>query len=138
VAKKKKSKPDVPESGEASFEDRLARLQEIVSLLEDGQIGLEESLQRYEEGVKLLRECYATLERAEQKIEILSGFDPEGRPRTEPLDDSAAAMTAATDRPTRRPSQARKSGKSARGHRENEPPAGCEDAPDVDSEDRLF
>ena len=34
------------------FEQSLARLEEIVHLLEDGQLGLSEALVRYEEGVE--------------------------------------------------------------------------------------
>jgi exodeoxyribonuclease VII small subunit len=72
-----------------SFEQSLQRLEEIVHLLEEGELGLDEAVQRYEEGVKLLRQSYETLERAERKIELLSGFDAEGNPLTQPFDDEA-------------------------------------------------
>jgi exodeoxyribonuclease VII small subunit len=49
------------------FERALARLEEVVHLLEDGQLGLGESLGRYEEGVKLLRRAYDLLEKAERR-----------------------------------------------------------------------
>jgi exodeoxyribonuclease VII small subunit len=71
------------------FERSLARVDEIVHLLEGGELGLDEALTRYEEGVKLLRESYALLERAERRIELLSGVDAEGNPVTRPLEDVA-------------------------------------------------
>ncbi|HID23679.1 MAG TPA: exodeoxyribonuclease VII small subunit [Planctomycetaceae bacterium] len=72
-----------------SFEDALQELQQIVSELEEGEIGLEESLERFERGIALLRSCYRILERAEQRIEILVGFNAEGEPVTEPFQASA-------------------------------------------------
>ena len=43
----------------------------------------------FERGVKLLRTCYRVLEEAEQKIELLVGFDAQGEPVTEPFDATA-------------------------------------------------
>lgn len=74
------------------FEESLAELQRIVSELESGALGLEESLGRFEQGVGLLRRCHQTLERAEQKIELLTGFDSEGRPTMAPFDATATAQ----------------------------------------------
>jgi exodeoxyribonuclease VII small subunit len=70
-----------------NFERSLARLDEIVRLLEEGQLGLDEALARYEEGVRLLRQGYRLLDEAERRIELLSGLDAEGRPVTRPLED---------------------------------------------------
>jgi exodeoxyribonuclease VII small subunit len=81
-----KSVPNDP-SDQPNFEQSLARLDEIVRLLEEGELGLDEALARYEEGVKLLRQSYELLERAERRIEILSGLDAEGNPVTRPLED---------------------------------------------------
>jgi exodeoxyribonuclease VII small subunit len=53
------------------FEKALARLEEIVNLLEKGELALEEALQVFEEGVKISRFCSAKLEEAERKVEIL-------------------------------------------------------------------
>jgi exodeoxyribonuclease VII small subunit len=75
--------------GPMSFEDALARLEQIVHELEEGQIGLAEALGRYEEGVALLRQSYDLLRKAERRIELLSGIDDEGNPLTTPFDDSA-------------------------------------------------
>ncbi len=54
-----------------SFEDSLARLEEVVRLLEGGSLSLEASLELYEEGVGLIRHCSAELEKTEAKIKIL-------------------------------------------------------------------
>jgi exodeoxyribonuclease VII small subunit len=77
-------------SGGANFEQTLARLEEIVHLLEDGEIGLDEALGRYEEGVGLLRTAYDMLQRAERKISLLTGLDSEGNPVLRPLEDAAS------------------------------------------------
>lgn len=63
--RKKTSAAPVP------FEQRRARLEEIVSRLESGELPLEESLALYEEGVSLVRACMQELDDAEQKVKIL-------------------------------------------------------------------
>lgn len=52
-----------------SFEDALARLEEIVENLEAENISLEESVKLYEEGIELSKSCTQTLEQAELRIE---------------------------------------------------------------------
>ena len=64
-----------------SFEQAMARLEEIVALLERGEVPLEQSLALFEEGSKLLRQCTGLLDRAEQKVTKLTAagevpFDP--------------------------------------------------------------
>ncbi|MBQ9080784.1 MAG: exodeoxyribonuclease VII small subunit [Clostridia bacterium] len=54
-----------------SFEQSLARLDEIVKLLESGNAPLEESMKLYEEGIALVRRCNGELERTEAKIKLL-------------------------------------------------------------------
>lgn len=72
---------------EITFEQGVARLEEIVSLLDSGKADLEESLARYEEGMRLLRICRERLNSAEQKIELLKRIDAEtGEIETEPAD----------------------------------------------------
>ena len=78
-----KTTPDV------SFEEALQALQEIVESLESGSLGLEESLARFEQGIGLLKTCNDVLEQAEQRIETLTGFDADGNPKTEPLENEA-------------------------------------------------
>ena len=43
------------------FEGSMARLEEIVSLLERGDAPLDEAMKRFEEGAKLMRACTAQL-----------------------------------------------------------------------------
>ena len=51
-----------------SFEQSLARLDEIVRHLEKGDMPLSESLSLYEEGTALLSSCSKMLDQAEQKV----------------------------------------------------------------------
>lgn len=51
-----------------SFEDNIARLEEIVSLLERGDAKLADSLKLFEEGTKLAASCGKMLDEAEQKV----------------------------------------------------------------------
>ena len=60
-----------------SFEDSLARLEEILAVLERGDAALDDLLKLYEEGVKLIRSCNAQLEKAEQTIKMLQ-MQPDG------------------------------------------------------------
>lgn len=46
---------------EASFDERLARLEAIVGELEGGKLGLEPAIARYQEGVELLKHCQRQL-----------------------------------------------------------------------------
>jgi len=81
---------------EVSFEENLAALEEIVEALDQGELSLEESLARYEEGVSRLKACHALLAQAEQKIELLTGVDEEGRPETREFGHQASANKAAS------------------------------------------
>ena len=55
-----------------NFEDSMARLEEIVSLLDRGEAPLEQAIALFEEGAKLLRECTRQLDEAEQKVSLLT------------------------------------------------------------------
>jgi len=68
-----------------NFEQSMARLEEIVGLLERGEAPLEESLALFEEGTKLMRSCSALLDQAEQKVALLK-VGPEGQPEEVPFD----------------------------------------------------
>jgi exodeoxyribonuclease VII small subunit len=57
-----------------NFEDKLARLEEITTSLENSEIGLEDSIQLFEEGVKLSKECLSVLEKAELKVTTLKKY----------------------------------------------------------------
>lgn len=54
------------------FEGSMARLEEIVSLLEKGDAPLEQAMGLFEEGARLLRECTRQLDEAEQKVTLLT------------------------------------------------------------------
>jgi exodeoxyribonuclease VII small subunit len=57
-----KAQPD------ASFEQQLSRLAEIVEALDLGNAPMEELLKLYEEGMLLTKKCSSYLEGAEQKV----------------------------------------------------------------------
>jgi exodeoxyribonuclease VII small subunit len=63
-----------------SFEEALAKLEQITKELEEGDLSLEESLQYFDEGVKLAEQCSSKLNDAQKKIEILlkknDGLEP--------------------------------------------------------------
>ena len=53
---------------EKTFEENLARLEEIVDALEKGDAKLADSLKLFEEGTKLAGVCGRMLDEAEQKV----------------------------------------------------------------------
>lgn len=61
------------EGEEPTFDERLARLEQLVGDLEGGELGLEDSLGRYTEGVELLKNCKAQLEGYRRRVEELVG-----------------------------------------------------------------
>ena len=68
-----------------SFEQSIARLDEIVRLLEKGEAPLEQSLTLFEEGTALIKNCGKMLDKAEQKVVMLKkGAD--GAPEELPFD----------------------------------------------------
>jgi exodeoxyribonuclease VII small subunit len=85
-----------------TFEQALQCLEQIVRDLEEGRIGLADAMQKYEQGVVLLRQCYTMLETAEQRIELLTGVDAEGRAITAPFEHTDSATQAAQDQPRSR------------------------------------
>ena len=62
-----------------TFEESLARLDEIVKLLEKGDRPLDEALTLFEEGTQLVKACGKMLDQAEQKVVKLQK-GPEGEP----------------------------------------------------------
>ena len=54
-----------------SFEESVARLEEILHMLESGNESLDASLKLYEEGIALIRTCSTLLESAEQSVKML-------------------------------------------------------------------
>ncbi len=67
-----------------SFEQALARLEDLVRELESGELALEDSLARFEEGIGLVKLCQGRLADAELRLSQLEET-PNG-PRERPLD----------------------------------------------------
>lgn len=57
---------------EYTFEQALARLEEIVRGLENGSLPLDRSIELFEEGNALVKLCTEKLDTAEQKVRILT------------------------------------------------------------------
>ncbi|MBE6680599.1 MAG: exodeoxyribonuclease VII small subunit [Ruminococcaceae bacterium] len=60
------------ENKEKTFEEAMARLEEIVRALDGGAAGLDDSLGLFEEGIALVKLCNSKLEGAEQKVKLLA------------------------------------------------------------------
>ena len=73
-----------------SFEQAMARLEEIVRRLEQGDVPLEEALGLFEEGSRLVKKCSAQLDKAEQKVSKLPA-GPGGEPREVPFTEEGQA-----------------------------------------------
>ena len=86
MAKKKANAAKKSTAKGPDFEASLAEVEQIVARLESGELGLTESLQQYEMGIKRLKRCHHLLNAAEQRVSLLSGFDADGNPVTEPMD----------------------------------------------------
>lgn len=55
-----------------SYELMMARLEDIVSAMENNELSLDESMKYYEEGIKICNKLYKILNEAEGKIKILN------------------------------------------------------------------
>jgi exodeoxyribonuclease VII small subunit len=69
------------------LEDSMARLEAIVSELEEGEHTLEESLKKFEEGLELGKRCRKILDQADMRIRKLVDVDEDGNPVTEEFED---------------------------------------------------
>lgn len=68
-----------------TFEQQIARLEEIVSALERGDVQLADSLSLFEEGTKLIAACVKQLDQAEQQVtKLMKG--PDGAPVEQPFE----------------------------------------------------
>ena len=70
----------MPSKKKMNFEASMARLEEIVTLLERGDATLDQAMSLFEEGAKLLRECTAKLDTAEQQVRLLVAGE-DGQPQ---------------------------------------------------------
>lgn len=55
-----------------TFENALARLEEIVKSLDTGNAPLDDSLNLFEEGVALVKFCNGKLDSAEQRVKVVT------------------------------------------------------------------
>jgi exodeoxyribonuclease VII small subunit len=55
-------------SKELSFEEKLNKLEEIVSELEQGNIDLDDAINKYTEAMKLAKECSTKLDNATKAV----------------------------------------------------------------------
>mgnify|MGYP000593385320 CR=1 FL=1 len=70
-----------------TFEQEIARLEEIVAALEKGDVPLAESLALFEEGTKLIAGCSKQLDQAEQQVvKLMKG--PDGAPVELPFEST--------------------------------------------------
>ncbi|WP_300688214.1 exodeoxyribonuclease VII small subunit [uncultured Oscillibacter sp.] len=70
-----------------TFEQQIARLEEIVSALEQGDVQLADSLALFEEGTKLIAACTKQLDQAEQQVvKLMKG--PDGAPVELPFEST--------------------------------------------------
>ena len=70
----------------ATFEEKLARLEQIVQAMEKGDVPLEESLKLFQEGTALVNDCGKLLDQAEQQVtKIVTQAD--GSPAEEVFSD---------------------------------------------------
>ena len=53
-----------PDNEVSRFKEKLERIEEITSLLEDQDLDLEQAKKLYEEGMKLSQECLLSLQEA--------------------------------------------------------------------------
>ena len=61
---------------EMTFEQKMVRLEEIVSKLEKGDAQLGDSLKLFEEGTRLVSACRDELDKAEQQVvKLMKGSD---------------------------------------------------------------
>ncbi len=67
---------------QATFEDRLSELEELIRKMEGGNLPLDETLKSYEAGIRLSKELTAELSAAEKKMLELSGGE------LKPLEDA--------------------------------------------------
>ena len=70
---------------EKTFEQAVARLEEIVKALDNGDLPLDEALKLFEEGVKLAGICSSQLSDAQGRLEKLTK-KPDGSTEVEPMD----------------------------------------------------
>lgn len=72
--------------GNQSFEQNMARLEQIVRAMERGDVALEESLKLFQEGTELVRSCNKLLDEAQLQVKKIMSA-PDGSPIEEEFAD---------------------------------------------------
>ncbi len=62
---------------ESTFEDKIKRLETIVSELESGEVNLNDAIDKYTEAMKLSRECSLKLNEVSDKVNKILKADGE-------------------------------------------------------------
>lgn len=61
-----------------TFEESIAKLDEVILLLESGNLPLDKSVELYKEGITLMANCKKELDEAKLKITIVEDTDDIG------------------------------------------------------------
>ena len=69
-----------------TFEESMARLEQIVRAMERGDVALEESLKLFQEGTELIRGCQKLLDDAQLQVKKIMTA-PDGSPVEEDFQD---------------------------------------------------
>ena len=69
-----------------TFEESMARLEQIVRAMERGDVALEESLKLFQEGTELVRNCQKLLDEAQLQVKKIMTA-PDGSPVEEVFQD---------------------------------------------------
>lgn len=69
-----------------TFEESMARLEQIVRAMERGDVALEESLKLFQEGTELVRSCQELLDDAQLQVKKIMTA-PDGSPVEEDFQD---------------------------------------------------
>lgn len=69
-----------------TFEQAMARLEQIVRAMERGDVPLEESLKMFQEGTELVRSCQKLLDEAQLQVKKIMTA-PDGSPVEEDFQD---------------------------------------------------
>ena len=81
-----------------TFEQAMARLEQIVATLESGRCSLDDSMKLFEEGAKLTAFCQKALRSAEQKIvKLTSAENGDGEQFSVPEDTMQSMGEALSD-----------------------------------------
>lgn len=88
----------VPPKNSPSFEQSIARLEEIIARIDHPETGLEETISLTAEGHELIRNCRKLLEQAELKIQALSDTGENNTPETPRPASTAKSNTSPTQK----------------------------------------